>query len=79
VYGRAGAFVASIGWYRAGAGAVARSVAERTPDPHERIAVPTTVLWPGHDPLFPLEWADRLDEFFAKVQVLLVAAFLYPA
>jgi pimeloyl-ACP methyl ester carboxylesterase len=22
-------------------------------------------LWPAHDPLFPLEWADRLDEFFS--------------
>ncbi len=63
-YAAPGAFVASIGWYRAGAGAVASSVAERTPPPTERIAVPTTVLWPEHDPLFPREWSDRLDEFF---------------
>jgi pimeloyl-ACP methyl ester carboxylesterase len=67
LYGAPGAFVASIGWYRAGAGTIARSLAERAPAPDERIAAPTTVLWPEHDPLFPLEWADRLDEFFSAL------------
>lgn len=67
LYGAPGAFVASIGWYRAGAGTIARSLAERPPAPDERIAVPTTVLWPEDDPLFPPEWADRLDEFFSAV------------
>ena len=37
------------------------------PERHERIAVPTTVLWPELDPLFPPAWGDRLDEFFAEV------------
>jgi pimeloyl-ACP methyl ester carboxylesterase len=69
VYGAPGAFTASIGWYRAGAGAVARSLAERAPQPAERLPVPTTVLWPEHDPLFPRGWADRLDEFFTDVGV----------
>lgn len=64
-YGAPGAFVASIGWYRAGSGTVARSLAERAPAPADRIAIPTTVLWPGHDPLFPADWSDRLDEFFS--------------
>jgi pimeloyl-ACP methyl ester carboxylesterase len=64
-YGAPGAFVASIGWYRAGSGTVARSLAERPPAPEDRIAVPTTVLWPGHDPLFPVEWSDRIDAFFS--------------
>jgi hypothetical protein len=32
---------------------LARVAAEPVPAPAERIAVPTTVLWPGHDPLFP--------------------------
>lgn len=68
-YARPGAFVASIGWYRAGAGMVARSVAERTPAPADRLATPTTVLWPEHDPLFPREWSDRVGEFFADVDV----------
>ena len=69
VYARPGAFTASIGWYRAGAGSVARSVAERAPAPADRIGVPTTVLWPEHDPLFPRAWSDRLDEFFADVRL----------
>jgi pimeloyl-ACP methyl ester carboxylesterase len=69
LYGAPGAFVASIGWYRAGAGTIARSLAERAPAADERIAVPATVLWPEHDPLFPPEWADRLGEFFSAVTV----------
>lgn len=69
VYSPPGAFVASIGWYRAGAGAVARSLAERAPGPADRLATPTTVLWPEHDPLFPREWSDRLDEFFHDVRL----------
>lgn len=66
-YAEPGAFTASIGWYRAGAGAVASSLAERAPAPADRIVVPTTVLWPEYDPLFPRAWSDRLDEFFADV------------
>jgi pimeloyl-ACP methyl ester carboxylesterase len=69
VYAEPGAFAASIGWYRAGAGSVARSVSERTPRPEDRLAVPTTVLWPEHDPLFPRAWSDRLGEFFADVRL----------
>jgi pimeloyl-ACP methyl ester carboxylesterase len=67
LYSRPGAFVASIQWYRAGAGTVARALQEQPPA--ERIATPTTVLWPGHDPLFPPEWSDRLGEFFADVDL----------
>lgn len=69
VYGPPGAYTASIAWYRAGAGAVAISLAERAPDPAHRIATPATVLWPAHDPLFPREWSDRLDDFFADVRL----------
>ena len=69
VYGPSGAFTASIGWYRAGAGSVAASLAERRPDPGHRIAVPTTVLWPSHDPLFPEDWADRIDDFFSAARL----------
>jgi pimeloyl-ACP methyl ester carboxylesterase len=65
VYGPPGAFAASIAWYRAGAGSVAASLAERVPG--RKIAVPTTVLWPEYDPLFPREWSDRIGEFFAAV------------
>jgi pimeloyl-ACP methyl ester carboxylesterase len=68
-YAQPGAFTSSIGWYRAGQGIVARSLAERAPEPADRIRVPVSVLWPGHDPLFPPEWGDRLGEFFTDVTV----------
>ena len=48
-YAQPGAFTASIGWYRAGSGMVASSLAEQAPAPEDRIAHPTRVLWPGHD------------------------------
>lgn len=67
VYSAPGAFTASIAWYRAGAGMVATSLAETTPDPAKRTGAPTTVLWQEHDPLFPLAWSDRLDEYFSDV------------
>ena len=73
VYAEPGAFTASIGWYRAGAGAVARSLAEQPPQPGDRIAVSTTVLWPEHDPLFPTGWSDRIDDFFANARLRYLA------
>lgn len=66
-YAPPGAFTASIGWYRVGPGILARGLAEQAPPPAERLAVPTSVLWPAHDPLFPSAWADRLGEFFTDV------------
>jgi pimeloyl-ACP methyl ester carboxylesterase len=69
VYGPPGALTASVGWYRAGSGMVATSLAERPPAPGDRIAVPTTVLWPEHDPLFPRAWSDRLEEFFSAAEL----------
>ncbi|WP_275293544.1 alpha/beta hydrolase [Amycolatopsis sp. La24] len=68
-YGRPGAFAASISWYRAGGGSVASALAEVAPDPAERLAVPTSFLWPERDPLFPVEWSDRLGDFFGDVSV----------
>ena len=69
VYGPPGAFTASIAWYRAGAGSVAASLAEKAPAPRNRVTVPTTVLWPEYDPLFPREWSDRIGEFFADARL----------
>ncbi|HZZ45408.1 MAG TPA: alpha/beta hydrolase [Pseudonocardia sp.] len=69
VYGAPGAFTASVAWYRSGSGTVARSLAEVTPEPVDRLQVPTTVLWPEHDPLFPREWSDRLSEFLADFRL----------
>jgi pimeloyl-ACP methyl ester carboxylesterase len=84
-YGMPGAFTASIGWYRAGAGSVARSLTEEPPAPADRIAIPVTVLWPEHDPLFPPAWADRVAEFYSDITVRFVdgaghfAPLEYPA
>jgi pimeloyl-ACP methyl ester carboxylesterase len=72
VYSVPGAFTASINWYRAGAGAVATSAAEVAPAAEERIGVRTRVVWPEHDPLFPREWSDRLEEFFSDVTLRFV-------
>ena len=69
VYSAPGAFTASIQWYRAGAGSVAVSAAETAPALYDRIAVPTVVLWPEFDPLFPRAWSDRLDDFFSDVRL----------
>jgi pimeloyl-ACP methyl ester carboxylesterase len=69
-YGPAGAFVASIGYYRAAGSVVARYLGETVPD--EKIMVPTTFLWAEHDPLFLRAWSDRVGEFFAQVTVQLV-------
>lgn len=66
-YALPGAFTASIAWYRAGAGTVAQSLTELPPERAIRIHVPTDVLWPGHDPLFPRHWADRLEHYFTDV------------
>ncbi|MEP7026531.1 MAG: alpha/beta hydrolase [Actinomycetota bacterium] len=74
LYSAPGAFAASIGWYRAGAGSVARSLAEQAPADGDRIHVPTTVLWPPHDPLFPVAWSDRIGEFFDDVRVRMLAS-----
>jgi pimeloyl-ACP methyl ester carboxylesterase len=67
LYGAPGSFLASIAWYRSGAGTVATSLAERPPARADRLRTPTTVLWPDQDRLFPRAWSDCLDEFFADV------------
>ena len=69
LYALPGAFSASIAWYRAGSGTVATSLRELTSDRPQPISVPTTVLWPEHDPLFPPAWGDRVNDFFADVTV----------
>lgn len=57
-YARPGAFAASIQWYAANRGYAGDQAALETP---------VTMLWPTEDPLFPLEWADRLGESFRDV------------
>lgn len=71
-YSKPGAFTASIAWYRAGSGTVARSLAEQTPDLDQRISVPALILWPEHDPLFPQAWSDRVSDYFSRAVVRFV-------
>lgn len=71
MYAVPGAFTASIRWYRAGAGTVATAVAEQEDAPIS-VALPTRVLWPEHDALFPRAWADHLERYFADLRVRLV-------
>ena len=68
-YAKRGAFTASIAWYRAGSGTVARSLAEQIPDPDQRVSVPALILWPEHDPLYPQAWSDRVSDFFSRAVV----------
>ena len=68
-YALPGAFTASIAWYRAGAGMIAQSLTELPPDRAIKIHASTDVLWPAHDPLFPREWADRLEHYFVDVRL----------
>jgi pimeloyl-ACP methyl ester carboxylesterase len=70
LYGAPGAFSASVAWYRAGSGTVATSLRELEEDLPERISVPTTVLWPGLDPLFPPEWSDGIADYFADAGLI---------
>lgn len=54
-YARPGAFHASIRWYEAN-----RGYAGTFPP----ISVPTTMVWPASDPLFPLSWSDEVSTHF---------------
>ncbi|SDG88881.1 alpha/beta fold hydrolase [Microbacterium sp. 77mftsu3.1] len=62
-YARPGAFAASLQWYVANRGYAADD---------EPITVPTTMLWPDSDPLFPVEWADNLSEHFSDARLEVV-------
>ncbi len=69
LYGAPGALVASINYYRAGAGTVQQSLSEQVPAESDRIQPPVVVIWPGADALFPKEWSDQLHRFFALVEL----------
>jgi pimeloyl-ACP methyl ester carboxylesterase len=69
VYSPPGAFTASVGWYHTSSSPDAAYVAETAPERAGRLSTPTTVLWQEFDPIFPTQWSDRLDEFFADVSL----------
>jgi pimeloyl-ACP methyl ester carboxylesterase len=43
------------------------SHAKATPPPATPIAIPTKILWPESDAVFPIAWMDRLPEFFSDL------------
>jgi len=73
LYSPPGAFTASVAWYRAGSGTVARSLAEASLPSGDPIGTHTTILWPECDPLFPTEWSDRVETYFGNATVIALA------
>jgi pimeloyl-ACP methyl ester carboxylesterase len=43
------------------------STAKAVPPPATPIAIPTKILWPERDAVFPIAWMDRLPEFFTDL------------
>jgi Carboxypeptidase regulatory-like domain len=66
VYSKPGAFTASLEWYRSSGNPVTAYAKEERPNPSDRLATPTIILWQEHDPIFPIAWADQLDHFLAS-------------
>jgi hypothetical protein len=52
VYSNPGAFTASLEWYRSSGNPVTAYTQEERPNPSDRLATPTTILWQEHDPIF---------------------------
>jgi pimeloyl-ACP methyl ester carboxylesterase len=69
VYSAPGAFNASVAWYRSSGNPVTAYATEVAPAPADRLKTPTTVLWQETDPIFPIAWSDRLDEFFVNYRL----------
>jgi pimeloyl-ACP methyl ester carboxylesterase len=38
-----------------------------------RVLVPTLVLWSDRDPVFPLEWSDRVQEYFPNSELRIIS------
>jgi pimeloyl-ACP methyl ester carboxylesterase len=43
------------------------STAKAVPPPATPIGIPTKILWPERDAVFPVAWMDRLPEFFSDL------------
>lgn len=61
-YSVPGAFRASVAWYSAN-----RGYAGVAP-----VTVPTIMLWPDADVLFPVTWADRLQDWFVDAELRII-------
>jgi len=61
-YAKPGAFRASVEWYYANRGYTGLAP----------VTVPTIMLWPDADVLFPVTWADRLDDWFVDAELRII-------
>jgi pimeloyl-ACP methyl ester carboxylesterase len=64
---RPGNLQGGFNWYRSNH-ASRMAVVQGTSPPPPPIELPTRVLWGEHDPVLPLRWADRLQEFFPRLR-----------
>jgi len=72
-YSRPGALHASLAYYRNNDGYPPLDQGSiGSPVDYGPIRVPTTMLWPAQDMLFPTEWSDLVPEWFADVNVHVV-------
>jgi len=66
-YSKPGNVLGGFNYYRARWLTRQRELTTEEPDPAQfAIHVPTAVLWGEEDPVIPVEWADRIPEFFPK-------------
>ena len=65
-YSKPGAFTASLMWYRSSGNPVTAYAQELVPARSNRLSTPTSILWQENDAIFPVEWSDRLDDFFSN-------------
>jgi len=65
---RPGNLQGGFDWYLSIAAARAAVIRDEAP-PLPRIALPTRVMWGRHDPVLKAEWADRLPECFADLEI----------
>jgi pimeloyl-ACP methyl ester carboxylesterase len=49
------------------------STAKAVPPPATPITIPTRILWPERDAVFPTAWMDRLPEFFTELDASIFA------
>ncbi|MBV8522345.1 MAG: alpha/beta hydrolase [Acetobacteraceae bacterium] len=72
-YMKPGNLQGGFDWYLS-AGPARRAAQEGTLPKRPPITVPSRMLWGKRDPLFPIEWADRLGEYFADYSIDFVEA-----
>lgn len=68
-YRRPGAFTASLNWYRSGSGTLASAAAVGSRPILQPVNTPAIVLWGAADPLFPVLFAEGLENTLADYRL----------